>query len=147
MMVHLIGIVSALLGALFTGAALYVTVVEHPARLEAGTDVAAREWGPSYDRARPMQATLAILAGLTAIATWIHGEEITWLVAGGIMFLIVAFTLIVIRPVNHRLHEAGRDPGSRETRELLEHWGRLHNLRTALGLVATMVYGYAVLQL
>jgi len=146
-MVHLIGIVSALLGALFTGAALYVALVEHPARMEAGTEVAAREFAPSYDRARRMQATLAIAAGITGVATWLHGEEITWLVAGLVILALVPFTLIVIGPVNARLLAPDRDPGSAETRRLLEQWGRLHAIRAAVALVGTVIYGYAVLQL
>jgi hypothetical protein len=42
MMSHLIACVAALLGTLFTGAAIYITLVEHPARLSCGTEAAAR---------------------------------------------------------------------------------------------------------
>ena len=42
---------------LFAGAAIYITFVEHPARLECGTELAATEFGPSYRRATLMQAS------------------------------------------------------------------------------------------
>jgi len=48
---------------LFAGAAIYVNLVEHPARMECGTEIAATEFGPSYRRAAVMQASLAAEAG------------------------------------------------------------------------------------
>jgi hypothetical protein len=47
--------------ALFAGAAVYINVVEHPARVSCGTEVAAVEWAPSYKRATWMQAPLAVV--------------------------------------------------------------------------------------
>jgi hypothetical protein len=45
---ELIALASA---GLFAGAALYITLVEHPARLECRTAVAIAEFVPSYRRA------------------------------------------------------------------------------------------------
>jgi hypothetical protein len=42
--------------AMFTGAAVYITFVEHPARMQCGTEIAATEFAPSYRRATLMQA-------------------------------------------------------------------------------------------
>jgi hypothetical protein len=53
----------------FAGAAVYISAVEHPARLAWGTEVALKEFAPSYHRATMMQASLAIVgcaAGLWA---------------------------------------------------------------------------------
>jgi hypothetical protein len=143
-MVHLIAGIALLLCALFTGAAVYITLVEHPARLSCGTEVAARQWGPSYRRATPMQASLAIAAAVTGVATWIHGEGVLWLAGGVMIFTVVPFTLLVIKPTNERLLAPGRDLTSVETRRLLERWGRLHAVRSALGLAASGVYAYAI---
>jgi Domain of unknown function (DUF1772) len=52
----------------------------------------------------------------------------------------VAVTFIVIMPTNHRLLEPGRDPDSNETRGLLEKWGKLHAVRSALSFAASVVY-------
>jgi len=56
-----------LCSALFAGAALYINLVEHPARLQCGTELAATVFGPSYKRATLMQVPLAIVATISAI--------------------------------------------------------------------------------
>lgn len=45
---------------LFTGAAVYINAVEHPARMGLRTDIAAAVWAPSYQRATVMQASLKL---------------------------------------------------------------------------------------
>jgi hypothetical protein len=40
-------VLATLCAGLFAGAAVYITLVEHPARLECGTELAVREFGPS----------------------------------------------------------------------------------------------------
>jgi uncharacterized membrane protein len=143
-MVHLIAGAAVLSCTLFTGAAIYINLVEHPARLSCGTEAAARQWAPSYRRATVMQATLALLAAVTGVVTWFHGEGIAWLWGGLLILAVVPFTLLVIRPTNDRLLVPGRDLASAETRQLLERWGRLHAVRSALSLAASIVYIYAL---
>ena len=52
--------VAVLTCGLFTGAAVYVNLVEHPARMECGVEIAAAEFSPSYRRGSVMQATLGV---------------------------------------------------------------------------------------
>jgi hypothetical protein len=47
---------------LFAGAALYVTLVEHPARLACGTAIAVAQFRPRHRRGAALQAPLAVLA-------------------------------------------------------------------------------------
>ncbi len=61
-------LVALLCTGLFAGAAIYITLVEHPARLECGTTLAIAEFGPSYRRAAVMQASLAVVGCLAAVA-------------------------------------------------------------------------------
>jgi len=53
--------------SLFTGAAVYVTFIEHPARMQCGVELAATEFAPSYRRATVLQAACA-RANATTIA-------------------------------------------------------------------------------
>ena len=56
------------------------------------------------------------------------------------------FTLIAIMPTNHRLmaiEAQSADPGSRA---LIEKWGRLHAVRSILGISASVLFLWASLQ-
>lgn len=133
-------LVAVLACGLFAGAAVYINLVEHPARLSCGTEIAARQWAPSYRRATVMQASLAIVAAVAGGARWAQTRDWLWLAGAAAILAVVPFTLLVIYPTNHKLLEPGRDLGSEDTRHLLESWGRLHAVRSALGTIAVVLY-------
>jgi uncharacterized membrane protein len=124
---------------LFTGAAIYITLVEHPARMGCDTRTAATVWAPSYKRATWMQAPLAIVSLIGALGAWLLGAGVWWLVGGVLIGSVVPFTLIVIRPTNDRLLAPDRDLTSDETRALLQRWGRLHAVRGVLSSLASLL--------
>lgn len=125
--------------ALFAGAALYVNLVEHPARLEPGTAAAIREWRPSYRRATVLQATLAVAGLLAAVGAWIEGRGTAVLIAGLALGFVVPFTLVIIFPTNRRLSDPALDTASAEAAALLATWNRLHAVRSGAALVALMI--------
>jgi hypothetical protein len=126
--------------AMFAGAALYVNVAEHPARMTLDTRFAVAQWAPSYRRATWMQAPLALLSFVTGLASWLLGGGLGWAIAALLIGAVVPFTFIGIMPTNRALLAPGRDLGAAETRSLLEHWAKLHAVRTVLSLVATILY-------
>jgi hypothetical protein len=128
---------AAICASLFAGASLYISVAEHPARLELDPAAALAQWAPSYRRATLMQAPLAVLSALAAAAAWLLGDDLFWLVAGLMIGVVVPFTLIGIMPTNRRLLESGSGRTPTETRALLARWGRLHAVRTLLGVAAS----------
>lgn len=140
---HLIELVAVLACTLFTGAAVYITAVEHPARLSCGTEIAAAQWAPSYKRATVMQASLAVVAGLFGMIRGVQGGGPLWVWAAMLILTVVPFTLIVIRPTNNRLLEPRRDRRSDETLQLLKSWGRLHSIRSLLGVAASILFVWA----
>jgi hypothetical protein len=139
MSVPILEFLATLSAGIFAGAALYITVAEHPARLLCDTRSAALQWAPSYKRATLMQAPLAVLSLVTGVLAWLFGAARLWLAAAVCIGLVVPFTLIVIMPTNRRLLEAGRDLASDQTRALLVRWGTLHAVRTWLSLAAFIV--------
>ena len=140
-MLTVLQFVAVLASLLFTGAAIYINFVEHPARMGCSTELAATEWAPSYKRATLMQAPLAIIGFLYGAATWWLGAGTPWLVAAVCILLVVPFTLIIMEPrINKPLLAPGRDLSSPETRELLVRWGRFHAVRSALGLFASVIF-------
>ncbi len=125
--------------SLFAGAGVYITLVEHPARMACGPEVAATEFPPSYRRAALMQASLAVLGFVFAIQGWFVGASL-WLAIGGTLLgLVIPFTLLVIMPVNKRLLDPTLDKRSGETARLLSRWGRLHAVRSALSVLALLI--------
>jgi len=65
--------VAVLSCSLFAGASVYINLVEHPARMECGVEIAATEFAPSYRRATIMQASSAALGLLSSVAAWLAG--------------------------------------------------------------------------
>ena len=84
-------------------AAIYITLIEHPARMQCGVEIAATEFEPSYRRATVMQATCAALGLASSVAAWVAGASLWWLVAGVLLGSVLPFTLIAIMPTNKRL--------------------------------------------
>ena len=120
----------------FFGAALYITVVQHPATLEAGASFAGRFFAPMYRRAYAMQVVLAVLGTLAALWAWWQGSGFLWLLGALLLFAVVPFTFIRIMPVNNQLLAPGRDPEAPDTEALLRRWGLLHSVRTVLSGIA-----------
>ena len=125
-------VVAALCAGLFAGAAIYITLVEHPARLECGTAVAIAEFGPSYRRATVMQASLAAVGTLSALVAWSQGEGLPVLIAALLLGSVIPFTLIVILPTNKQLLDPSLDRSSTRAALLLRRWGRLHLVRSVM---------------
>jgi len=128
--------------ALFTGAAVYITFIEHPARMQCGVEIAATEFAPSYRRATVMQATCAAVGLLSSVAAWLAGATIWWLIAGLLLGSVIPFTLIGILPTNKRLLDPTLDKRSGETERLLARWGRLHAVRSVLSGLALLLFVY-----
>jgi Domain of unknown function (DUF1772) len=134
--------VSLLACALFTGAAVYVNLVEHPARMECGGEIATAEFAPSCRRGTILQVTLAAICLLSSIAAWFAGSGFWWLVAGVLLGSVIPFTLIVILPTNKRLLSPELDRRSAEAERLLARWGSLHAVRSVLSTMALLLFLY-----
>ncbi|TZG24953.1 DUF1772 domain-containing protein [Sphingomonas montanisoli] len=137
-------IVALLASTLFTGAAIYISLVEHPARLLLDDGPLLAQWQPSYDRALPIQSGLAIVGGVAGlIACYLSAN---WIWAAGSLILLAnwPFTLLVIFPVNKRLHAITPSAANAESRQLLLKWGRLHHVRSVLGATAAIVFAWGV---
>lgn len=139
MIIEMVAILSCVI---FAGAAIYINVVEHPARLECGTELAATVFGPSYTRAAAMQASLAIIATIAGVTVAVTGGSWIWYVGASLIFFVVPFTFIAIMPTNKQLLDPEQDRSSSETAALLKLWGRLHGVRSVASTIASIIYVY-----
>jgi hypothetical protein len=125
--------------ALFAGASVYITFVEHPARMACPTAWAVAQWRPSYRRATVMQASLAAVGALAAILAWFGGAGPAWLAGGLLVGAVVPFTLIVVAPTNHRLQDEALDTSGEAARSLLTRWGYFHAARSGASILAFLL--------
>jgi uncharacterized membrane protein len=133
-------IIATLCSALFAGAAFYVSLVEHPARMKCGVRVALTEFGPSYKRGTVMQASLAIGGFVSAVIAWITQSDSSWLIGGAFLLAVVPFTILVILPTNKKLLDPATIDDLDLAKKLLIRWGRLHVVRSILSLISTLMF-------
>lgn len=126
--------------ALFTGAALYINVAEHPARTMLDDAALLRQWKPSYKRGFAMQSALAIIGFLLGLAAWWQSNDVLILVGALLMIANWPFTLLFIMPTNHILTAIEPDAGDARVRPLMVKWNRLHSVRTMLSAAATICF-------
>jgi hypothetical protein len=141
-----LGLASLILAAAFTGAAFYITIAEHPARMLLRVEQAVAQWARSYAQASVMQASLAAVGGICAIAAWWPGREPLFLIGGLILFANWPWTLLVMKPVNDSLRALSGNSSAVEALPLLNRWARLHGVRDGLGLIATLLLTAACLR-
>jgi uncharacterized membrane protein len=143
----LYGLLALTIASLFAGAAGYITLAEHPARMLLPTGPLLTQWKPSYARGFAMQATLAVLGGVGGAAAWWVTREPWFLIGALILVANWPYTLLVIMPVNHRLNATDPERADDITRRDLIRWGQLHAVRTVLGIASTLLFAFALLQL
>ena len=87
-----------------------------------------------------MQTSLAVGGFLAGVAAWLSNGSWWWLVGGIILVAMIPYTLIVILPTNKKLLDPSLVQNSELASALLVRWGRLHAVRTVLGLVAFLIF-------
>ncbi len=137
------GILALTVAALFTGAALYVSFIEHPARTLLNDRAQLEEWKPSYTRGALMQGSLSILGFLLGSLAWQKTGDQRWMLGAVLLLAGWPYTLVFIMPTNKALKAISANEASPTSRALMNRWGRLHAVRTMLGVAATAVFVWA----
>ncbi len=140
----LVGHLALVAAAVFTGAAIYINIAEHPARLGLEDGPLLSQWKPSYKRGFAMQASLAVVGGLLGLWAWLQSGDWRWAVGAAVLVGNWPFTLIAIMPVNNLLTAKSIEAPGEDMRTLMLSWGNLHAVRSALGAIATVVFLWAL---
>ncbi|MBR0696225.1 DUF1772 domain-containing protein [Bradyrhizobium lablabi] len=140
------GLLALMVAAIFTGAALYVNMVEQPARLTLDDRALLAEWKPSYRRGFAMQAPLALIGCILGLIAWWQALHPGFLIGAVAMIAPWPWTIFVIKPTNDALLATEFDQAGPQSRALVVKWGGLHGVRTVLGAIGTLAYLWGCLQ-
>jgi len=138
----IIGELALMTASAFAGAAIYVSVAEQPARLALDAGPLLAEWKPSYRRGAAMQAPLALVATVLGLAAYVESFDWRWLLGAALALANWPFTLWVIMPVNRVLE--GMQSADATVHGKVMEWGRLHAVRSGLGVAAALVFLWAL---
>lgn len=141
----LAGLAALVVSALFTGAAVYITLAEHPARLRLGDQALLAQWQPSYKNGLMMQASLAVIGFVLGAAAWILLGGWLWLAGALLLVANWPYTLLGMMPTNKSLMAIDPRSPTAEIRSLITRWGQLHALRGLLGALSTICFLLAAL--
>jgi hypothetical protein len=136
----IIGELALVAAAVFSGAAVYVSACEQPARLALDDRALLMEWKPSYKHGAAMQAPLALVGSLLGGVAWWQASDWRWLLGAFVLISAWPYTLLVIRPTNDRLNAMSPEDAGPGSRVLITKWGWLHLVRTGQGIVATLCF-------
>jgi hypothetical protein len=140
----LAGQLALMLAAAFAGAAFYINVAEQPARLGLDDKSLLKEWKPSYAGGLAMQSSLAAVSGvLGLVAAWMT-KDWRWVIGAALIIANWPYTLLGMAPTNNKLKGISENDAGPISRTIIEAWGRLHAVRTSLGIAATFAYLWAL---
>lgn len=134
------GLLALTVAALFTGAAIYINVAEHPARLKLEDGPLLTQWKPAYKAGFMMQASLAVAGGVLGLITFFFDWDWKWIFGAIFIAANWPYTLYLLMPTNHRLMAADPAAPGPEVRPLMVRWGWLHAGRSAMGAIATLLF-------
>jgi hypothetical protein len=132
-------IIAKISSGLFAGNSLYVSLVEHPARMECSTNVAITVFKSSFKRVAKLQAVLAVSGFLSSTGVYLLEHDSRWLASGLLLLSVFPYTFLVMWPTNKLLLDEKIDKDSDKTKYLLQKWGRMHMFRTVISSVTMLL--------
>jgi len=141
----MIALLALVVAAVYSGAALYVNLVEQPALLALDDRAALAGWKIALKRGALIQPPLVTIGFLLGLIAWTATRSAADMLGALFMLAAIPWTVAMILPVNKALQMAPEAAGE-ASRMLVQRWYSLHAVRTALGLVARIAFFAALFQ-
>jgi hypothetical protein len=87
-----------------------------------------------------MQAPIALVWSLLGLLAWWQTNDWRWLFGAMVLVANWPYTLFAVMPANRQLKAIDPTNAGSTSRTLIEQWGRLHAVRSALGFAATLIF-------
>ncbi len=136
-------IIALFLCGTFFGAAVYISVAQHPASMKAGVPFAAKFFPPMYNLAAPMQIFSAVGGTLAGLIQWYLLRDPLWAIGAALLVFIIPFTVVVLKPINDQLLDPNAQRSDSETEDLLNQWAPRHWVRSIVSGLSFVVYLWA----
>jgi len=137
------GSLALALAAAFTGASLYINLVEQPARMALDDGALLSEWRPSDHRGVALLAGLALTAAVLGLAMFFDTHDVRWAIGALAVMLSWPYAFFAIVPMNNRiLAVSSGEPAA--ARDMVRSWGLLQYGQTAIGALACAIFLWAL---
>jgi hypothetical protein len=134
------GQLALIVASIFAGAAIYVSLVHQNSRMVLGDEALLAEWKQAYARGYSMQAPLAAVGFLLGVFAWFQTGAVLQFAGGLLLMANWPYTMLVLTATNRQLEQFAPQDAGPQSRALIERWGRLHDVRSLLGLAAVVSF-------
>ena len=139
----IMGELALAIAAVFTGAALYVNVAEQPARLALDDAARLSEWKVSYQRSFGIQGCVAFAGFVLGTLAWRLSGDWRYALGGGVLIANWPYTVFWVMPTDRQLMSFDPATAGPRSHALIEKWGTLHMVRSALGALSCLIFLWA----
>ena len=127
-------------GALFAGAATYVSLVEHPTMTEGGLKLEGIYLLTSHPRPVVFQTFFGTVGSLSGILAGLTGGSIWWSAGGAVLAAVTLLQVFAVMPLSRRILAIDPQSDIRHAAPLFEKLARLHAVQCLAGLAALFVF-------
>ncbi|HXM83802.1 MAG TPA: hypothetical protein VN929_17995 [Burkholderiales bacterium] len=126
--------------ALFAGAATYVSLVEHPAMDEGGTELADTYVLASHPRPAIFQTSFGVIGSLAAMLAGLAGGTIWWLAGGMVLGAAALLQLLAVMPLTRRFTEIDARADPKSAAQMIARLVKLHATLSLAALASLFMF-------
>jgi hypothetical protein len=130
--------------ASFLGAAIYIGLVEQPARLALSGGAMIQEWKLSNWRGTLVLSVFAVVSAILAYIQFRTDGDVRWIIGGITILASWPYAYFVMMPVNVWLFAIPPGRAVSPVRKLMRDWGLLEWGHALIGFAAGCAFAWAL---